>query len=304
MKPSVTLTHDALGTRFYIEIFDEVPVSFCERLTHDTGQLLAQFEARYSRFKSDSLVSILNRDRLLTNPDAECIAILKYGQTLTKRTGGRFNMLLGKTLEARGYDPAYSFIPTMQHENESTLPDPLTDLHITDSAITLHNGQLDLGGFGKGYVIDRLAQFLRDTYHLQYFIINGGGDIYATSQHGEPFTIYLEHPLEAETYLGATQILNQGFAASSPHKRSWVYNNTTYHHIINTTQDSLSKQTLADASFIIADSCVEADAFATIALMLETTDLPLFAEEHTLAYATFTAPSTLIHNEAFIVQTI
>ena len=303
MKAPVTLTHDALGTRFYIEICDEVSPSILKKITHDTGLFLSQFEANYSRFLADSQVSILNRERFFLNPDPEFIAILKHGQNLTKRSQGLFNMLLGSTLEARGYDSDYSFVPSTTKQENFTVPNPLTDLEINSSSITLRNGNLDLGGFGKGYVIDLLTIYLKITHNLKYFLINGGGDMYATSNYGAPFTIYLEHPFEAQTYLGTTEILNQGFAASSPHKRSWIHNGTTHNHIIDTKPASINSK-LCDASFIIARNCVEADAFATIALIIESIEFNQLAIKNKLAFATYNAPQTFTTSATFVVQSL
>ncbi len=298
---SLTFTHDALGTRFFVEIHDEVTVMQREKITADIGHFLTQFEKRYSRFLFDSVVSTLNRERAIPNPDKEFVTLLECGRSLSARTQGLFNILLGGTLEGRGYDSTYSFVPSVI--KESNHPNPLTDLEIAPESITLHNGNLDLGGFGKGYVIDLLATHLQETFNLHYFLINGGGDIYGTSNYGAPFTIYLEHPLAANTFLGTTEILNQGFAASSPHKRSWVHNGTTYTHIVN-TKCKPQQSTLYDASFVITDTCVEADAFATIALMVKTKECTSMAEENKLAFATFTFPSTLTTNSAFIVQSL
>lgn len=302
MELPITVTHDALGTRFYIEIWDDISQPQTESIAQAVALFLDQFEKRYSRFLVDSLVSTLNRERSLRNPDEELLKILKFGCALTNRTNGLFNMLLGKTLENRGYDSVYSFIPN-RTAVELSLPDPRNDLEINDSAITLHNGHLDLGGFGKGYVIDLLATHLQETFNLHYFLINGGGDMYGTSNYGAPFTIYLEHPLEPDTFLGTTEILNQGFASSSPHKRSWVHNGTTYTHIIN-TQTKSPLTTLYDTSFVTADTSVDADAFATIALMVDTKEFTFMAEDHRLGFATFTSPTTLMSNGAFIVQNL
>lgn len=295
-------TISALGTQFYIEIFDTDIDQTTLNATYGSVQfLLSTFEEHYSRFKKTSLVSQLNTDKILTNPPAQFIELVTLGLKLYDDTDGMFNMLVGETLNARGYDSNYSFIATA--EPEST-PNPHDVLTIETGKITLTAGQIDLGGYGKGFAIDLIAKHLKSECGYTYFFINGGGDIYGTSDNGTPITVYLEHPLEAETFLGSTAILNQGFAASSPYKRSWVHKGATYHHIINTNQDPPTNSILCDASFIIADSCVQADAFATIALMLETGDLTQLAEKNKLAYATFTAPTTLMRNEAFVVQII
>lgn len=89
----------------------------------------------------------------------------------------------------------------------------------------------------------------------------GGGDMYGTSDQGQPITIYLEHPTIPHTYLGTTNIFNQGFAASSPHKRRWKTTTGVATHIVST-------HAIRDASFVIAPTAMTADILATCSLML------------------------------------
>lgn len=279
------MTHEftALGTKWWIEIFDEISpqalndaFGIIERFTHD-------FEKKYSRFKADSLISTLNRERILKNPDEESRALLAYGKQLYLRTNTHFNMLTGHLQEARGYDASYSFVP---HESEMLFAgNPVTDLLISPQAITLLHGKVDIGGFGKGYLIDELANILREECALQYFLINGGGDIYATTKHGEPLEIVLEHPTQPAHFIHTTSLSNQGFAASSPFKRVWRHYDKTYTHIITNTE---APQV---ASFVKAATARDADAFATTALLLFESELSNLAAVASLGIARFT-PTT------------
>jgi thiamine biosynthesis lipoprotein ApbE len=149
-----------------------------------------------------------------------------------KETDGVFNILVGEHLNARGYDAEYSFKPK---DYPATIPSPKESLSITHDRVTLAAGLLDLGGFGKGYAIDLLAARLKEKHQLNYFLINGGGDMYATSDHAEAVEIYLEHPIEAGTYIAKTTLKDQGFAASSTHKRRWEVAGREYSHIIDTS---------------------------------------------------------------------
>ncbi len=292
-------TISALGTQFYIEIFDTDIDQTTLNATYGSVQcLLLTFEEQYSRFKESSLVSQLNTNKILSNPTAQFIELVTLGQKLYDDTDGMFNMLVGETLNARGYDSNYSFIANAEPKS---IPNPHDAVTIETGKMTLTAGHIDLGGYGKGFVIDLIAKHLKTEYGFKYFLINGGGDMYGTSDNGTPIIIYLEHPTEPYTYIGSTSILNCGFAASSPHKRSWVHNGTTYHHIIHTQTESHSAK-LCDASFVIADTCVKADAFATIALMVETKEFKILAEKNRLAFALFTNPTTLTTNQAFVVQ--
>lgn len=295
------LPTDALGTRFWIEIWDDVPQATLDSVKDRIECLLFAFEQNYSRFKPDSYVSRLNRDQVIHNPTSGFVNILEQGLAYFDMTGGILNMMVGEKLVASGYDADYSFQAT---NKPIDIPNPHDAITISANSITLHSGQIDIGGFGKGIAIDKVAQLLQTEFDLQYFLINGGGDMYGTSEQEHPITLYLEHPTQPQTYLGTTTILNQGFAASSPHKRTWVHADTKYHHIIDTITVDRDYHNKPDASFIIGNSATQTDVFATVALLVEDRVLIQFAEKYELGVATFTLPTKLYANQAFNVQTL
>jgi FAD:protein FMN transferase len=242
----------ALGTAWWVETTLREGLSK-ETINNELIAHLTTFEARYSRFKTESLVGRLNNERVLKNPDPEFVTILEYGQSLYRRTEGTFNFLVGSHLVARGYGSGHAA------GKEEVLPHPERDLVITKDSITLHAGSVDVGGFGKGYLIDELAALVRKM-GIEEFLINGGGDLYASHDTTAPLLIHLEHPTLADTYLGTTSLFHQGFAASSPYKRVWKQGEKTETHIVGATQY---------ASFVKAASARDADAFATAALFLD-----------------------------------
>ncbi len=252
----------ALGTTWLVELFDEVSEEAADETHGLVGRFLSDFEAQYSRFKPDSTISRLNSTKVLENPDPVTIDLLTLGQQLYRDTNGIFNMLVGEHLVARGYDTDYSFVPKAE---PGEIPSPLTSLVITRERITLTAGLIDLGGYGKGYLIDRLAELLC-ARGFTHFLINGGGDMYATSDHGQHITIYLEHPTVPGTYIAETTLLNQGFAASSTHKRRWKVSGTEYSHIVDT---SATKTASADTFgiYVKAPSAVIADTWSTTLLI-------------------------------------
>ena len=275
---------DALGTRFRIEIFDDADQNRLDATSLSIKATLLLFESNYSRFRPDSYVSILNTTGILHSPTAEFLDLLQYGLQAYDRTDQVFNIMIGATLVARGYDSSYSFTAS---PHTDTIPNPHDVLTLQNNRITLSHGQIDLGGLGKGYVIDRIAEHLRQDCGFDYFLINGGGDMYGTSDQGEAITLFLEHPLETTTYLATTTIKNQGFAASSLHKRTWKSGGLTYTHIINTVESGTT-DSRPDATFITALSAVDADIFATVALIMPPQSLATLTEREALGVATYT----------------
>lgn len=272
-----TFTITALGTTWWIEIFDDVPTERLERIIHSTEALLSSIEKRFSRFRDDSLVGTLNRDRSVVTTDEDLKVLIGHGRDMYRKTKGAFNILVGDALIARGYDSNYSLVAM---ERAVEIGNPLIDIDYVDGGWRLTVGLLDLGGIGKGWAIDQITELLRNEGMVE-FLINGGGDMYGTSERGEPITIYLEHPTEKDTYLGTTTILNQGFAASSSHKRRWKTTHGETSHIVG-------DQLVVDASFVIAQDAVTADMLATTALLLPTADFAALAETEGVQHALFT----------------
>lgn len=277
---SKQFTFEAIGTHFWIEIFDDISDKELEAACGRLELLSSTFNANYSRFRADSYIGILNNEQRLENPTAECRTLLTYGKELYVRSNGSFNLLVGHILEARGYDSNYS-LKTRDNLTEQKICNPLTDITITETEITLTCGNVDLGGYSKGWLIDKLAHDLK-VQGAEHFLINGGGDMYATSDRGgEAITIYLEHPTEAGKYLMETTLHNQGFAASSPFKRQWKSGDKTYDHVV----------TLGDtpqvATFVKAATATDADAFATVAMLAPEASLPALATTENLAIARF-----------------
>jgi thiamine biosynthesis lipoprotein len=280
----------ALGTTWWIELFEDLEDVNLDEAKKFVEVFVSDYEKNYSRFLPDSFISILNRDRTLANPTPEFVKLLEYGKRLYLRSDTHFNLLTGHILESKGYDADYTFTDSGSIE---TPGNPITDLTITPELIELKHGNIDLGGFGKGHLIDLIATELKQTLNIEQFFINGGGDMYATHNDGEPIHIFLEHPTKSGTGIGKTTLQNQGFAASSPHKRVWKNATGDHTHII-------SDRLTSDATFIKATSAADADAFATAALQLNQRDLERLAKSEQLGVALFDIKSKkLVASQSF-----
>jgi FAD:protein FMN transferase len=256
---------NGIGTQWHIDVFD-ADTADTDTLTERIGALISTYEAAYSRFKPDSLVSILNSTGHLENPPTELVALLKTGKQLYTKTQGNFNFLTGGIQVARGYDANYSF--TEQAEQPTKLPNVHTDLQITNDHITLLQGQVDLGGYGKGVLIDNITSALK-TWGYRYFVINGGGDIFVTSKDEAPITIMVAHPFIPKHYTHRLELKDCALGVSSPAGRQWHAKNSQvkYSHIIATQAIA---QTPEYGAAVVAPTATEADAYATVLTTLGT----------------------------------
>ena len=250
-------TIESLGTIWHIEIFEDISSLEKKDLHLEISAELQRFNDTYSRFLPTSLVSTLNNERKITNPSKEFKELLQIAKEWYTRTEGAFNILVEDELVRRGYDATYSFREA--HQTPKPPSNLSTSLTITDNYVQLSEGRIDFGGFGKGYAIDLVADLLIKN-NIQYFLINGGGDMYVTSNKDEAVDIFLKHPTIKQTYLAKVSLINQGFASSSIHTRRWGEHDK--HHIVTTTNSN----TIYDASYVVAKNTVIADIAATVLL--------------------------------------
>tara|TARA_B100000745_G_scaffold292321_1_gene233052 strand:+ start:1299 stop:2177 length:879 start_codon:yes stop_codon:yes gene_type:complete len=253
---------EALGTIWHIEFFEEVTDD--ETIRKDIARWLAEFESRYSRFRSDSWLSILNRTGEYIAPHPQFVDLLTCALEYYHTTEGVFNVAVGEQLTKSGYDAAYSFTAAAELPPVPALPEVLV---ITADKISLQSGLLDLGGIGKGYAIDKLAEYLQREWGLHFFLINGGGDIYATSDHNKPVTITLAHPDDRNMAIGTVDLTNTGFAVSSPQLRRWNDPQTGKSH-----NHLLTKHTVT--SYVVAPNTAAADVWATVSCLNQIIEPP------------------------------
>lgn len=255
MKPIFILeAFPALGTLWWVEIFDKISNEDIKNLDKKLKEEIVSFENNYSRFLKSSETSRLNLYRQLDNPTQDFYEMCKLGFKYSELTNGIFNLCVGGILEKRGYGNIFE-----KEFLKEDLLDMREILQISPSKISLIKDgyNIDFGGLGKGYLIDKIKTILQN-FQIKYFLINGGGDIYASTVFGDPFEIYLEDPINQNTYFGKILLKNSGLGVSSPYRRVWSNRDAKHHHIV-----SSNLQSKFYSSYVISENILSSDIFAT-----------------------------------------
>jgi thiamine biosynthesis lipoprotein len=254
------LAREALGSFWWVTSFEEHAVKHQNELVERLNETIDAFEANYSRFRADSLVGRLNRGETLKGFTPELFDLLTYGEYLRQLSGGVFNLGAGKVLKRLGYDEIYSFTA----KDPAALDEGSPFATLTPESVGCKPGaRLDLGGIGKGWLIDKLSELLK-AEGLCYFAVNGGGDTYVTSDHGKPLAFSLASPLAAGESIGDIFVRDGAVAASGSDKRRWNDRVTgkERHHLID-PRTGLSSDRIA-GSFTLGKSAHSADAASTL----------------------------------------
>ena len=243
------ISFEGIGTQW--EISSPLPLgpSLTERLL----ARVEKFDADWSRFRGDSLVSAMARTPGRYDFPDEAGQLGKLYRTLYGISAGTMTPLIGASLERLGYDAAYSLQPA-----GSPLPAPAWDdvldwngTSITTSAPVV----LDIGAAGKGLLVDLLAAEL-EAAGVDAYVIDGSGDLLARGPSAVP--VALEHPYNPDQAIGVVRLAGRALCASAANRRAW---GDGLHHVLDGTTGR-PVQT-AVATWALAETAVLADALAT-----------------------------------------
>ena len=244
---------EAIGTRWTIQTAHKMGDAEWDELLLAIHKRIEAFDITYSRFRSDSLITKMAHHAGTYDLPADSIKLLAFYRQLYDGTDGRVTPLIGMTMESAGYDATYSLKP-----KELVRP-PKWDEVIEQTGtqiIVKKPVLLDFGAAGKGYLVDIVAELLKDAGRTA-FTINAGGDLVHRGEHDEQIEIGLENPLDTSQAVGIAHLSNASLCASAGSRRVW----DEYHHIIDPI--SLQSPTEVIATWVVADDTMTADGLAT-----------------------------------------
>lgn len=257
---SATFAFKAIGTSWNINIGDEISEEHQENLRRGIMNRIEFFDKTYSRFRDDSIVSEMSRKAGEYILPTDAIEMFSMYKKLYDVTEGMVTPLMGKVLVDTGYDPLYSLRP-----KDNVLPAPLW----ADSFEYEHPNlkikkpvSFDFGAIGKGYLVDIVADILKDG-GINNFTVDAGGDIAYQNKNNTALKVGLENPDNLKQVIGVAEIINKSICGSAGNRRAW----NKYTHIINPKTVESPKNILA--VWVIADRTITADGLTTALFFTE-----------------------------------
>lgn len=266
-------TFPAMGTTWEI-IIGEVDRDTATHLLRLTVQWVHGFEARYSRFRPDSLISQIN-DRagtgewtFLSRADQ---TVFLHAQEIVFNTDGLIDPTALPLSKLWDYRCLRTTLPTEEEIEHARSLVSWSAVERGPLGVRLrHPGMgLDFGGFGKELAVDQIARVVAG-HGIRAGLVNGGGDI---SVIGTPtdkpcWHIALENPDDGATEQQGLGVRDGAVASSGHHRRCFEYQGKRYSHLIDPRHGRPSTSSVRAAS-ILAPTCLQAGILATSACLLE-----------------------------------
>ena len=255
-------------------LIDGTDESLARKLVAEACVEAFRIEQKYSRYRDDNIISLINNAN--GKPiaiDMETYQLLQFADTCFKISDGLFDITSGVLRKCWKFDGSDS----VPNKSEVDTLKKLIGWHLIslqEQSITMPAGfEIDLGGIGKEYAVDNVANLCKKLAPNTSVLVNFGGDIQVTRPRSDSayWQVGIESPDKENTSgtprsQSILRIANGGLATSGDANRYLLKNGVRYSHILNPKTGFPIKGGPRSIT-VAADYCTQSGLLATLALL-------------------------------------
>ncbi|MDD8049570.1 MAG: FAD:protein FMN transferase [Thomasclavelia sp.] len=274
----ISLTFTLIGCKTNTQLSDtkicldtEVTITLYDNSSSDILKkcfsICNKYENIFSMHKKTSELYKLNHSDK-TKPiklSKELAYVINKGIYYSKLSNGSFDITIGSVSSLWDFTSSNPSLP-----NDSKIKEGLT--HVNYSNIKIDNNYIsytdpniiiDLGAIAKGYIGDKIKEYLL-IKDVNSALLNLGGNIVCVNdKNGENFNIGIQDPTNSSKVLKKLSIDNLSVVTTGTYERFFEINGKKYHHILNPQTGYPYENNLSAVSIITSNS-LEADCLSTV----------------------------------------
>jgi thiamine biosynthesis lipoprotein len=248
-----------------IETADEAEARRLATFARDEA---TRIDRKFSRYRDDSVVHALNtsggRPRRV---DAETARLLDYGEALWRLSEGRFDLTSGVLRYA------WSFDEGPVRAEPAQIPGLLQRIgwqrvQWDPPLLTLPAGmEIDLGGIGKEYAVDLVADWIAARSECP-MLVNFGGDLRCTGRppRAGAWKVGIESVSAAGEAVKLVELQSGALATSGDAKRHIEIDGVRYGHIFD-ARTGWPVRGAPRSVTVVAETCSQAGSYSTLAML-------------------------------------
>lgn len=268
----------AFDTIIEITIYENNGSQNTENIIDECKNICTYYENLFSRTTSSSEISQLNENKKI-NASEDVIKILEEAVNIANISDGIVDPTIGSLVSLWNIGKDDFSIPDAESINEELSHINYKNIEINENNNTIElkdtKTQVDLGFIAKGYIADKLKEYLLKN-NISSALINLGGNILVVGNKisgGEKtnFNIGINNPQDKNTPLliiPASDSIkgHQSVVSSGNYERYSEINGVKYHHILSTVDgypvginkngqldNDLSQVTIISSSSLVGD---------------------------------------------------
>ena len=274
----IKISGSKMGTSYHVTIVADQPAPV--DLAKQIEQTLDRVDQSMSTYKVDSEISQFNQldvgQRLVISDDFD--QVLRITRKVWQKSGGTLDPTVGPLVDIWGFGPTFTgdVVPS-----DSAIQRSLASIGFDAVNRTVNNQQtllsksrplrLDLSAVAKGYAVDLVADLL-EMNALPDYLVEVGGEtrVSGLNPEGDPWRLAIESPSLTEAVAQVLNLEAGAVATSGDYRNYFERDGVRYSHTIDPRSGRPTTHSVASVT-VVADTCAEADAWAT-ALMVMNSD--------------------------------
>ncbi|MGB1289802.1 MAG: FAD:protein FMN transferase [Porticoccaceae bacterium] len=255
-----------MGTTYSITVVaDQLPP---DDLSQQIDRLLSKVDRSMSTYKDESEISRFNRLSVgqTQKISSEFAEVVRISQKIWHQSNGAFDPTIGPLVDLWGFGPVdrEGQVPSSESIEQVLSNVGFESIVLEDLTLSkLAPVALDVSAVAKGYAVDLVANHL-EMLALPDYLVEIGGEIRVsgTNPDGQPWRIALEQAQLFAAVDRVIEISDSAIATSGDYRNYFEKDGVRYSHTIDPRTGMPIRHKLASVS-VIAESCAEADAWAT-----------------------------------------
>ena len=265
---SQTYTDTLFDTVISVQIFDSVD----EDVLKGCEKLCKKYDSMFSNKIEDSEISRINSAG--GNPvevSKETIKLIMKGIYYSEMSDGAFDITIAPVSSLWDFKAETPSVPSPEAIAEAVSHVNYENIIIRDNTVKLADPQagIDLGAIAKGYIADRIKDYLEEE-GVRHAMINLGGNVLAMGSKldGSDYNIGIQKPFdETGEPITSVKISDKSVVTSGIYQRYFKADGKIYHHILDPNTGYPCETNLYSVT-ILTDSSLTADALSTTCFLL------------------------------------
>lgn len=266
----ITRSAFAFDTFITITLYDTENTAILDRCE----ELCRYYENMLSKTKEGSDIYRINHrspEERVIEVSTETAELIEKGLYYSRLSDGAFDITIAPLSDLWKFTDGKKQIPQEAAIKEAVKKVGYEAVTVTGNQIELEDGQvqLDLGAIAKGYIADRIKEYLTGQ-GVKSAVINLGGNVLCLGEQvsGEPFRIGLRKPFGDQYEQAAVlEIRDQSVVSSGVYERNFIKDGVNYHHILNPRDGYPYQNGLTDVT-IVSPLSVDGDGLSTTCFSL------------------------------------
>lgn len=256
----------ALNTSVSVAIYD----SQDKGLLSGAFDVISKYENMLSRTKKGSDIYNINENGEADVSD-DTVSLIQTGLKYSELTNGKFNIAIEPLTALWNFTAEKPKVPSEEDIKKALEHIDYTKIKIEGNHVTLEDKEsgLDLGAIAKGFIADKVKEYLVDQ-GVKSAIINLGGNVLCIGEKAKntPFKIGIQDPDKGRgNYAQVVTTNDISVVTSGTYERYFIEEGVTYHHILDPETGKPFDNGIKSVTIISEDS-TNGDALSTVCFAL------------------------------------